>query len=130
MNLEERVEQAVKLKHSGCNCAQAVASSCADLTEMDEETILKLTSGYGVGMGCMEATCGSLVGAVMIAGLLKNGKGTIMTARDLLQSFKQKCGATICKDLKGRDTGKVLCECDDCVRNAVRALAENFEEVK
>lgn len=28
--------------------------------------------------------------------------------------------AVLCKDLKGRDTGTVICECDDCVRNAVR----------
>lgn len=33
-------------------------------------------------------------------------------------------GATICKDLKGKDTGVVLCECDDCICNAIRAFDE------
>ena len=31
------------------------------------------------------------------------------------------------KELKGRDTGVVLCECDDCVRNAVE-IAEMIAE--
>lgn len=34
------------------------------------------------------------------------------------------CGATICKDLKGIETGTVLCPCTECVRNAVLAAGE------
>ena len=41
---------------------------------------------------------------------------------ETLAKFKEKCGATICKDLKGRDTGVVICECDDCVRHAVEVV--------
>jgi C_GCAxxG_C_C family probable redox protein len=126
MTIEERAEKAVEYKHGGYNCAQAVVAACADLVDADTDTLLKATSGYGVGMGCLEATCGSLIGAVMLAGLMKEGSGTIPTARTMLQSFQEKSGATICHVLKGRETGKVLCECDDCVRNAVRALGESF----
>ncbi|MCR5304468.1 MAG: C-GCAxxG-C-C family protein [Lachnospiraceae bacterium] len=126
MTTEERVEKAVEYKHSGCNCAQAVALACADLSGMDTETLMKLNSGFGGGMACMEGSCGALVGAVMSAGLIKEGKGTPMASRAILQSFQEKCGATICKDLKGRDTGVVLCPCDDCVRNGVRSLMENI----
>ncbi|MCR4588493.1 MAG: C-GCAxxG-C-C family protein [Lachnospiraceae bacterium] len=122
MTIEERAEKAVEYKHTGCNCCQAVTAACADLMDADPETVKKLTSGFAVGMGCMEATCGSLIGAVMTAGMLKDGRGTPMTAKQILQDFEQRSGATLCKDLKGRDTGKVVCECDDCVRNAVRAL--------
>ena len=35
-----------------------------------------------------------------------------------------KCGATICKDLKGVETGIPRCPCPECVRNAVLALGE------
>lgn len=38
------------------------------------------------------------------------------------------CGATICKDLKGVETGKVLCPCAQCVRNAVLAAGEMLGE--
>ena len=42
----------------------------------------------------------------------------------LAEDDLNRIGASICKDLKGRDTGVVLCECDDCVRNAVSILEE------
>ena len=38
--------------------------------------------------------------------------------------FAELCGATICRDLKGIGTGKVLCSCEDCVRNAVLSAGE------
>lgn len=120
----DRKEKAVDYKHSGFNCCQAVVKALADLTETDEETLNVIASGFAVGMGCMEATCGALVGATMIAGLLKEGKGSVGTAREILNKFEEYSGATICKDLKGKETGVVICECDDCVRNAIRAFDE------
>jgi len=75
-------------------------------------------------MGTMEATCGALIGASIIAGLRSNGNGTVRLSKQILNSFKNKCGATICNELKGVKTGKVLCECSECVRNAVLAAEE------
>lgn len=76
----------------------------------------------------MESTCGALIGAVMVAGILTDGKGTPRISKELVQNFERKCGATICKDLKGIGTGKVLCPCPECVRNAVLSLGEVLEE--
>ena len=121
MTIEERAARAVEIKAS-CNCAQAVALAFADKLPLPEETLKKLTAGYGAGMGCMEATCGALVGAVMAAGLLTDGQGTARCAKTILADFKQRCGATVCKDLKGVETGKVLCPCNQCVYHAVLAL--------
>lgn len=123
MTIEERAARAVELK-AGCNCAQAVALAFADVLPLDEATLMKLAAGYGAGMGCMEATCGALVGAVMAAGLLTDGQGTGRMARAALAGFQDRCGATICKDLKGIATGTVLCPCTECVRNAVLAAGE------
>ena len=128
MDVKERAEKAVEYKHAGYNCAQAVTAACADMVSVPEEDLVKMTSGFGAGMGCMEVTCGALVGAVMTAGLIKDGKGTVMSARTMLKSFEQRSGATICRDLKGIGTGEVLCDCDDCVRNAVYVLAEAVGE--
>lgn len=79
-------------------------------------------------MGGMEATCGALIGAGMIAGLKTGGAKTLKYTKQIVEEFKKNCGAVRCRDLKGVDTGKVLCPwgkvlcpCDDCVRNAVRA---------
>lgn len=119
-----RAEKAVEYKHSGFNCCQPVVKALADLTDVDEGTLNEIASGFAVGMGCMEATCGALVGATMIAGLRQEGKGSAAVAREILNKFQEYSGATLCKDLKGRDTGVVLCGCDDCVRNAIRAFDE------
>ena len=119
-------ETAVQLKHSGCNCCQAVLCAFADECGVSESQLRQLGAGFGAGMGCMEATCGALIGAQMLLGLKKySGKPVLGDARMLYQAFEAKCGASVCKDLKGRDTGKVLCECDDCVRTAA-ALAEEI----
>ena len=57
-----------------------------------------------------------------------DGQGTMLYAKELVNRFQAKSGATICKDLKGLESGKPLCECPDCVRNAVMALGEILEE--
>lgn len=124
MTADERAEKAVMLKHSGYNCAQAVLGACADLTDLDPAALRNISSGFGGGMGCMEATCGALAGAVMTAGLMQNGQGTLPKAAIILKDFQQRSGATICRELKGVGTGRVLCPCDDCVRNAIHALSD------
>ena len=105
----------------GLNCCQAVALALKDECNLDETTIKNLCSGFAVGMGNTEATCGALIGANMIAGIKKDGVGAVQNARALSDEFKKLSKATICGDLKGVKTGKVLCSCNECVMNAVTA---------
>ena len=124
MNMQERMDYAARRKKE-MNCCQAVLVAFADQLGRSEEDLLRLGSGFGSGMGTMEGTCGALVGAIMVAGLRKNGEGAAALSRKIMPRFKELCGgATICRDLKGIDTGKVLCSCENCVRNAVRAAGE------
>ena len=117
---------AVELKHNGCNCAQAVLCAFTDKVGLPFDTLKKMGAAFGGGMGCMEGTCGALCAAEMLLGLTKYaGKPLGRDAAALHKAFAEKCGASVCKDLKGRDTGIVLCPCDDCVRNAA-ALAEEM----
>ena len=122
----DKKEYAVELKHNGHNCAQAVLCAFADEVDMTSEDMKKIGASFGVGMGCMEATCGALIAAGVLLGLKKyEGKPVLRDAAVINRRFNELCGATICKDLKGRDTGVVLCECDDCVRNAVQIIEES-----
>ena len=101
-SIEERAAAAYELKATGkCNCSQSVVKVFQDKLPVGEDTLMKLTAGYAAGMGCMESTCGALVGAVMVAGILTDGIATPRISKELLQKFEAKCGATICKDLKG-----------------------------
>ena len=119
-------EYAVYLKHSGWNCCQAVL--CAVPGELDSTTLRRIGAGFCVGMGGMEATCGALCAAEMLLGLsLYENRPILRDARALYDAFREKCGATLCRELKGADTGEVLCDCDDCVRNAVIAIEERLQ---
>lgn len=94
---------------------------------MPVDKLMQLSAGFGSGMGTMEGTCGALAGAIVVAGLRTGGNGTISLSRKILPRFKELCGATICRDLKGIGTGKILCSCENCVRNAVLAAEEALE---
>ena len=128
MTIKERQDYAATLKRE-MNCCQAVVRAFADTIPLDETTLMSLSAGFGAGMGTMEGTCGALVGAIIVAGLRTGGNGTVALSRKILPRFKELCvGATICRDLKGIETGKVLCSCENCVRNAVCAAEEVFAE--
>ena len=124
MMLDERMDYAAQRKKE-MNCCQAVLVAFADKLGKGEDDLLRLGSGFGSGMATMEGTCGALVGAIMVSSLLSAEGEARNNSRAIMSQFKEHCcGATICRDLKGIETGKVLCSCEDCVRNAVRAAGE------
>ncbi len=125
MTLSERAERAVELKNSGMyNCAQSVTAALADETDLTEEQLKQISAGFCAGMGNLQATCGALIGAGMIAGLKTEGRGTLGTTRMIQEEFGRRCGAIKCGDLKAMTDGKPLCPCEECVRNAVMIYGE------
>ena len=131
--MTDRIAKAAELHKKGYNCAQAVACAYCDLVDSDEKEVFRLMEGFGLGMGCMEGTCGALSGAIMLAGL-KNSDGNIedpatkaatyKISKELLQKFVGKTGSSVCKELKGVETGKVLCSCPDCIKIGVEVAQE------
>ena len=121
-----RGEKAAQLKevHAG-NCCQAVLLSYEDKLPFDKDTLMALGATFGSGMGGVKGTCGALVGAEMVLGLL-GYKGANMNkySRELFGEFEKRCGATICADIKGFVTGRTLCSCENCCKNAVDILEE------
>lgn len=126
-------EKAIELHDKRFNCCQAVACAFAEEIGVDEQTLFKIGEGFGLGMGCMEGTCGALSGAIMLAGLINSDgnldlpatkANTYKLSKEMLLSFKEKTGSTICKELKGVETGKMLCSCPDCIRAGVEVVEE------
>jgi C_GCAxxG_C_C family probable redox protein len=127
MSEQNRSERAVTLKHSGYNCAQSVLCAFAKESGLDEETLKKLGAAFCAGMGAMNATCGALCAAEMLLGLVRyEGKPVLKDAAAIHAEFTSRCGASICRDLKGIDTGTMICSCDDCVRNAAEIVSESL----
>ncbi len=101
------------------NCCQVVT---AVLTRDDD--LHRIAAGFGGGMGSGKGPCGALVGAVMAAGKITNGQKTAAYSRRISERFLELSGSLICSELKGRDTGIVLCSCEDCIQNAIKAYEE------
>lgn len=133
--MSERIQMADELHRKGYNCAQSVAVACSDLVDVPKEILFRATEGFGLGMGTTDGVCGALTGGLVIAGL-KNSTGnlanpkskasTMKISKAMLTSFREKCGAIICRELKGVDTGKMLCSCPDCIKHGVEVVEKQF----
>ena len=60
---EEKIARARELFLSGYNCAQSVAAAFAPEMGMSETDVLRLSSGFGGGMGTANV-CGAVTGSV------------------------------------------------------------------
>ena len=126
----DRKEHATNLHHSRYNCAQAVACTFAEMVDMDERDVFRAAEAFGFGMGSMK-TCGALSGAALIIGLMTSDgnledpatkKDCYAKMKQVMTAFEEKNGSTVCAELKGVETGKVLRSCDGCIQDAVEIL--------
>ncbi len=103
-------DEAKALFHSGANCAQAVAGAFHKECGIDYDTALRLSSGFGAGMGRLREVCGAVSGMFMVASL-KCGYSELndKAAKDkhyaliqkLAERFKAETGSIICRELLG-----------------------------
>lgn len=113
---------------------------------------MNIAGAFGGGMGNMEGTCGALVGAGLVLGLVNKDKAAIereegkacfdspereqarlkakvksmKQMRQIMTKFQERNGATQCKLLKGVGTKVVLRECPLCVSDAAEFLEEQI----
>ncbi len=101
-------EKARELFKSGYNCSQAVFGAFCEEFGLDFETAMKVSSGFGGGMGRMREVCGAVTGMFMAAGLAlgysdnsdPKQKGEIYKKiQDLAKKFKEENGSIICREL-------------------------------
>ena len=144
---------AEKKRCNSHNCAQAILHTYADIAGINEDEAMNIAGAFGGGMGNMEGTCGALVGAGLVLGLVNKDKAAIKREnskacfdstereqarlkarvksmkqmRQIMTKFQERNGATQCKLLKGVGTKVVLRECPDCVADAAELLEEQLE---
>lgn len=124
--MDSRKELAVNRKRTGMNCAQAVACTYCDLASIEEDTMEALTQSLGTGIGgTLEGTCGAITGACTVIGMADKEAGRVKAMQDaryIMNCFKERNQTVTCKELKGIETGKMLRDCEDCVRDAAEFL--------
>ncbi len=119
-----KTEQANELRKQRIgNCCQVVT---AVLTQ--DKELFQAASGFGGGIGNGKGPCGALCGAVIAAGKYTKGQKTTTYTRRISERFAELSGSLICSELKGRDTGIMLCSCEDCIKNAIKAYEEIIAE--
>lgn len=100
-------ERALHFFHQGYNCAQSVLAAFTEDIGLTLPTALKLSSGFGAGIGRMRSICGAFSALTMVAGFARGNttpslddKEAIFTLiRSLAEEFEQAHGSLICKDL-------------------------------
>lgn len=129
--MDSKIEEARARKDSGkYNCAQAVVTTYAPTVGLEENQAMKLGAAFGLGMGNMEGTCGSLVGAGMIISMATGDRASAMQAmKRMMESFADRNGSTKCKDLKGLNSGFCLRQCNDCVADSAEFLEKELSRL-
>lgn len=106
--VENHAEKACRLFMEGRNCAQAVFAAFSDITGIDEEFSLRLSSSFGGGMGRMREVCGAVSGMFMVAGVLYGYSSADDDAEKaehyrriqlLAEKFKEKYNTINCGEL-------------------------------
>jgi C_GCAxxG_C_C family probable redox protein len=109
-----KADNAVEIFGKGFNCSQSVFAAYSEELGMSREQALRVSCGFGAGMGRMCETCGAVTGAIMALGL-KYGKvrpedepakeKTYALVNELAREFKARNGTVVCKELLGCDMG-------------------------
>ncbi|MBR2714953.1 MAG: C_GCAxxG_C_C family protein [Ruminococcus sp.] len=103
-------DRAKSLFLEGYNCAQAVFGAFAEDLGFDFETAVKLSSGFGGGMGRLREVCGAVSGMFMVFDMKygyvsptdKEAKmGLYSHIQTLAKRFEDENGSIICKELLG-----------------------------
>lgn len=93
----------------GANCAQSVVLAFSDLTGMNREMSLKVSSAFGGGMGRLREVCGAVSGMFLVLGLLYgytdpgegdcNKKALYTDVQNLAKQFREETGSIICREI-------------------------------
>ncbi len=113
LDAETYGNKAESLFREGYNCAQAIVYAFNDIMELDDKTLLSLSSSFGGGMGRLREVCGAVTGAFMVLGVLygysdvnASDKGEHYTRiQEFANRFKEDNGSIICRELLGLGPG-------------------------
>jgi C_GCAxxG_C_C family probable redox protein len=110
--MKSRIDDAADRFKGGFNCAQAVFSAYAPLLGVKEDDALRISTGFGAGMGRQQEVCGAVTGAYMVIGSRHGMTDTNDTAakettyarvKDFTRRFCQLHGSISCRELLGCD---------------------------
>jgi C_GCAxxG_C_C family probable redox protein len=138
-----KAEDAVALFRQGFSCSQAVLAVFAPDFGLDRKMALRISQGFGAGIGYSDDVCGAVSGAIMVIGL-RYGRTeaqdntakekTYAEVGEFLKRFKQRNVSVECTKLIGynlsdpqqvaqaKKNQAVMARCPALVRDAVEIV--------
>ena len=108
-------EKAKLIYERGYNCCQSVLSTYGPEYKLDTDNCLRLASGFAAGMAYQGKTCGAVIGAYLVIGLLKGSsipndeysKETVYrTISDFNSEFTKINQSLECRELLKKDVSQ------------------------
>lgn len=112
MNHAEKA--AMLFREKAYNCAQAVFAAFTDVTGVDEATAIRMSGGFGGGVGRLREVCGAVSGAVMVLSMQyapadpanqAQKMEFYKTIQDFAARFRELHGSIVCRELLGEKAG-------------------------
>ena len=106
--MTDHAQLARELFLQGYNCAQAVACAFSDVLGYDMDTLARMASSFGGGLGRLRETCGAVSAAALVLGIVKGyddpadheaKKRHYALVRAFADRFKQKDASIQCREL-------------------------------
>ncbi len=107
LRTRKAASSALDFFHHGYSCAQSVVAPFAAELGLTEEQALRLSSGFGAGIGRMRKTCGAFCGLTFVAGHCQGNlrgdaaekEGIFALVRQEAELFRAEFGTLRCRDL-------------------------------
>jgi C_GCAxxG_C_C family probable redox protein len=143
--MEKKEDKAIGLFKSGLNCAQSVLTAYAEELDFDKNLALRISCGFGGGMGRLQETCGAVTGSFMVLGIhnckkYSDNKSRKEETYSMIQRFSDQfksihgtldCESLLKCDLKTeegqryhKETNQSVVICEKCISDAIRIIEE------
>ncbi len=130
---------AKKYYEEGYNCCQAVVAAFQDEIGVDFDTLLRLSSSFGGGMGGLGEVCGAVSGMFLVLGAMTGYDSSsdpsekqihYARIREIARQFEEKHGSLLCRTLKSPETGRVSCgELVACAASLTEEFLANTKNI-
>lgn len=130
-------EFALQQFKTGFNCAQSVVSAFTRELGIGNDTAIRISAGFGGGMGRQQLTCGALTGAYMVIGYLYGkhapdddmaNEKTVRLIQKFTSDFTAKYGHSDCFSLIGVDLNSEEGRKEAKEKNLAELKCEKFIE--
>ncbi|HRS67990.1 MAG TPA: C-GCAxxG-C-C family (seleno)protein [Paludibacteraceae bacterium] len=105
---QAKAEVALSKFEEGYHCAQSVVYAFADEVNIDKNTLMSISTGFGAGIGRKQEVCGAVSGAIIILGakygrkeneLIGKTETTYNKTQEFIDEFTKEKGTIKCSEL-------------------------------